>query len=55
MVSLMIFLIVLSLGFSPLTQDSGFLFITRVFDVTVAAAYAIGKASLAYCSAFRAR
>ena len=52
-VSLMTFLIVLGLGLSPLPQDSGTLFIARVFDVMVAAVYAIGMASLLR-SAFRA-
>ena len=45
-VALMTFLIVLGLGLSPLPQDSGTLFIARVFDVMVAAVYAIGMASL---------
>ncbi len=43
---LMTFLIVLGLGLSPLPQDSGTLFIARVFDVMVAAIYAIGMASV---------
>ena len=51
-VGLMTFLIVLGLGLSPLPQDSGSLFIARVFDVMVAAIYAIGMASLLR-SAFR--
>jgi hypothetical protein len=37
-----------------LPQDSGSIFIARVFDVMVAAVYAIGMASLLR-SAFRAR
>jgi len=45
-VSLMTFLIVLGLGLSPLPQDSGDIFISRVFDVMVAAVYAIAMASL---------
>jgi hypothetical protein len=53
MVGLMTFLILLGLGLSPLPQDSGTLFVARVFDVLVAAAYAIGMASLLR-SAFRA-
>ena len=53
-VGLMTFLIVLGLGLSPLPEDSGSLFIARVFDVMVAAVYAIGMASLLR-SAFRAR
>ena len=53
-VGLMTFLIVLGLGLSPLPQDSGTLFIARVFDVMVGAVYAIGMASLLR-SAFRAR
>jgi hypothetical protein len=52
-VGLMIFLIVLGLGLSPLPQDSADIFISRVFDVMVAAVYAIGMASLLR-SAFRA-
>ena len=52
-VALMTFLILLGLGLSPLPQDSGTLFIARVFDVLVAAAYAIGMSSLLR-SAFRA-
>lgn len=52
-VGLTTFLIVLGLGLSPLPQDSGSLFIARVFDVMVAAVYAIGMASLLR-SAFRA-
>ena len=53
-VGLMTFLIVLGLGLSPLPEDSGTLFIARVFDVMVGAVYAIGMASLLR-SAFRAR
>jgi hypothetical protein len=53
-VGLMTFLILLGLGLSPLPQDSGSLFIARVFDVMVGAVYAIGMASLLR-SAFRAR
>jgi CDP-diglyceride synthetase len=45
-VGLMTFLILLGLGLSPLPQDSGTLFVARVFNVMVAAAYAIGMASL---------
>jgi hypothetical protein len=45
-VALMTFLILLGLGLSPLPQDSGTLFIARVFDVMVGAVYAIGMASL---------
>lgn len=50
-VSLMTFLIVLGLGLSPLPH--GDIFVSRVFDVMVAGAYAIGMASL-HRSAFRA-
>ena len=50
---LMTFLILLGLGLSPLPQDSGTLFVARVFDVMVGAVYAIGMASLLR-SAFRA-
>ena len=53
-VGLMTFLLVLGLGISPLSEDSGSLFIARVFDVMVGAVYAIGTASLLR-SAFRAR
>ena len=52
-VGLTTFLIVLGLGLSPLPQDSSSFFISRVFDVMVAAVYAIGMASLLR-SAFRA-
>jgi hypothetical protein len=52
-VGLMTFLIVLGLGLSPLPEDSGTLFIARVFDVMVGAVYAIGMASLLR-STFRA-
>ena len=52
-VGLMTFLIVLGLGLSPLPQDSSSIFIARVFDVMVAAVYAIGMATLLR-SAFRA-
>jgi hypothetical protein len=52
-VGLMTFLILLGLGLSPLPQDSGSLFIARVFDVMLAAVYAIGMASLLR-SVFRA-
>jgi len=52
-VGLMTFLIVLGLGLSPLPQDSGDIFMSRVFDVMVASGYAIGMASLLR-SAFRA-
>jgi hypothetical protein len=51
-VSLMTFLIVLGLGLSPLPQDSGDIFVSGVFDVMVAGAYA-SMASLLR-SAFRA-
>jgi hypothetical protein len=53
-VGLMTFLILLGLGLSPLPEDSGTLFVARVFDVMVGAVYAIGMASLLR-SAFRAR
>lgn len=52
-IGLMTFLIVLGLGLSPSPQDSGDIFISRVFDVMVAAVYAIAMASLLR-SAFRA-
>jgi hypothetical protein len=52
-VGLMTFLILLGLGLSPLPEDSGTLFITRVFDVMLGVVYAIGMASLLR-SAFRA-
>lgn len=53
-VGLMTFLLVLGLGLSPLPEDSGSIFIARVFDIMVACAYGIGMASLLR-SAFRAR
>ena len=53
-VGLMTFLLVLGLGISPLPADSGSLFIARVLDVMVGAAYAIGMASVLRF-AFRAR
>jgi hypothetical protein len=52
-VALITFLIVLGLGISPCRRTAA-LFIARVFDVMVAAVYAIGMASLLR-SAFRAR
>jgi hypothetical protein len=52
-VGLTTFLIVLGLGLSPLPQDSGSIFISRVFDVMLGAVYAIGMASLLR-AAFRA-
>lgn len=45
-VGLATFLIVLGLGLSPLPQDSGALFISRVINVVIAAIYAIGLASV---------
>jgi len=45
-VGLMTFLLVLGLGIYPLPADSGSLFIARVLDVMVGAAYAIGMASV---------
>jgi hypothetical protein len=53
-VGFMTFLLVLGLGLSPLPEDSGSIFIARVFDVMVGAVFAIGMASLLR-SAFRAR
>ncbi|HEX5931441.1 MAG TPA: hypothetical protein VFY74_06795 [Methyloceanibacter sp.] len=53
-VGLTTFLILLGLGLSPLPQDSGSLFVVRVFDVMVAVVYAIGMANLLR-SAFGAR
>ena len=44
-VALATFLIVLGLGLTPLT-DSGAIFISRVFNVVLAAAYTIGVASV---------
>lgn len=44
-VALATFLIVLGLGLTPLT-DSGAIFISRVFNVVIAAAYTIGVASV---------
>jgi len=51
-VGLMTFLLVLGLGLSPLPEDSGAVFIARVFDVMVGAIYAIAMANLLR-SAFR--
>lgn len=45
-VGLVTFLIVLGLGLAPLPSDSGSVFITRLFNVVIAAAYTIGTASL---------
>ena len=45
-VGLVTFLIVLGLGLSPLPQDSGAIFLTRVANVVLAAVYAIGMASV---------
>ena len=45
-VGLTTFLIVLGLGLSPLPGDSGAVFITRVFNVIIAAIYTIGVASV---------
>ena len=45
-VALATFLIVLGLGLTPLPTDSGTIFISRVFNVVIAAAYTIGVASV---------
>jgi hypothetical protein len=45
-VSLATFLIVLGLGLTPLPTDSGAIFVSRVFNVVIAAAYTIGVASV---------
>jgi hypothetical protein len=45
-VALTTFLIVLGLGIAPLPTDSGTIFISRVFNVVIAAAYTIGVASV---------
>ena len=45
-VGLVTFLIVLGLGLAPLPSDSGSVFITRLFNVVIAAAYTIGAASV---------
>jgi len=45
-VGLITFLILLGLGLSPLPQDSGSLFVARVFNVMAAVVYAIGMASV---------
>jgi len=45
-VGLATFLIVLGLGLSPLPQDSGAVFISRVLDVVFAAVCAIAMASV---------
>jgi hypothetical protein len=44
-VALATFLIVLGLGLTPLPTDSG-IFVSRVFNVVIAAAYTIGVASV---------
>lgn len=53
-VGLVTFLIVLGLGLAPLPGDSGTIFISRVFNVLIAAVYTIGVASVLR-SLFRAR
>jgi hypothetical protein len=53
-VGLVTFLIVLGLGLAPLPTDSGSIFISRVFNVIIAAVYTIGMASVLR-SLFRAR
>ena len=45
-VGLTTFLIVLGLGLAPLPSDSGTVFISRVFNVVIAAVYTIGVASV---------
>jgi hypothetical protein len=45
-IALVTFLIVLGLGLSPLPQDSGSIFISRVINVVMAAIYAVGVASV---------
>jgi hypothetical protein len=40
------FLVVLGLGLSPLPQDSGTLFLSRVMTVVAASLYAIGVSSV---------
>jgi hypothetical protein len=45
-VGLVSFLIVLGLGLAPLPSDSGSVFIARLFNVVIAAAYTIGVASV---------
>ena len=45
-VGLVTFLIVLGLGLAPLPSDSGTVFISRVFNVVIAAIYTIGVASV---------
>jgi hypothetical protein len=45
-VALATFLIVLGLGLTPLPTDSGAIFVSRVFNVVIAAAYTIGVASV---------
>jgi len=53
-VGLVTFLIVFGLGLAPLPTDSGTIFVSRVFNVIVAAVYTIGIASVLR-SLFRAR
>ena len=45
-VGLVTFLIVLGIGLAPLPSDSGTVFVSRVFNVVIAAAYTIGVASV---------
>ena len=44
----MTFLLVLGIGLAPLPSDSGTVFIERVVNVVVAAAYTIGLASVTH-------
>ena len=45
-VAIATFLVVLGLGLSPLPQDSGTIFISRVWTVVIASLYTIGVASV---------
>jgi hypothetical protein len=45
-IALATFLIVLGLGLTPLPTDSGAIFVSRVFNVVIAAAYTIGVATV---------
>jgi len=49
------FLVVLGLGLSPLPQDSGTLFLSRVATVIVASLYTIGVASVLHLLLARSR
>jgi len=45
-VGVITFLVVLGLGLSPLPQDSGTLFLSRIWTVAIASLYTVGVASV---------